>query len=214
LPIHSVIQGFCNWLMVNASAASKSGFPASPGSRLGPFDDVKSQLRDELIAETIADVYCAYARLVQCGRQNDAHLTVLVGYAIKRVGSGVRSGTPRNLRDVTSSYSQLRTGLRVESLDVSTTAREWQQLVIDSRRATPADVAALRIDLHCWLATLSVRNRAIALMLAVGESTSHVARTFGLTAGRISQLRQELFEAWQRFHGCDAQGRELQPVAA
>jgi hypothetical protein len=132
------------------------------------------QLREELSAETIADVDCAYARLVECCRERDAHLTVLVGYAIKRVGSGVRAGTARNRRDPTSRYSQLRSGLRVESLDVGSTDREWQQLIVNSRRTTPADVAALRIDLRCWLPTLSVRNRAIALMLAVGESTSHV----------------------------------------
>jgi hypothetical protein len=178
------------------------------------FRRCEQDLREELIAETIADVFCAYARLVDCGREHDAHLTVLAGYAIKRVGSGLRTGTPRNLYDLTSRYSQLRSGLRVESLDVSSTDREWQQLIVDSRRATPADVAALRIDLRCWLATLSVRDRAIALMLAVGESTSHVARTVGLSPGRVSQLRQELFEAWQRFHGLDADGRELQHVAA
>ena len=66
---------------------------------------------------------------------------------------------------------------------------------------SPADVAASRIDFPAWLATLSHRNRRIALRLAAGDAAGSVAQRFGISPGRISQLRRELAEAWQAFHG-------------
>ncbi len=39
------------------------------------------------------------------------------------------------------------------------------------------------------------------MALAVGNSTSYVAKRFKLSAGRISQLRGELYQSWQNFHG-------------
>ena len=38
-------------------------------------------------------------------------------------------------------------------------------------------------------------------MLAKGERTSDVARKFGLSNGRISQIRLELAASWRRFVG-------------
>ena len=41
----------------------------------------------------------------------------------------------------------------------------------------------------------------MALKLAVGETTSGVAKLFQITAGRVSQMRRKLFERWQEFQG-------------
>ena len=38
-----------------------------------------------------------------------------------------------------------------------------------------------------------------------GRRTGVVARRFGVSAGRVSQIRAELFRAWQRFQGDDPQ---------
>jgi hypothetical protein len=38
------------------------------------------------------------------------------------------------------------------------------------------------------------------MTLAMGESTSGVARQFNLSSARISQLREELKTSWERFH--------------
>jgi hypothetical protein len=37
--------------------------------------------------------------------------------------------------------------------------------------------------------------------LALGNSTSQVAKRFKLSPGRISQLRGELYHSWQDYHG-------------
>ncbi len=65
-------------------------------------------------------------------------------------------------------------------------------ILVEDKRATPADLAASRIDFPAWLKTLSQRDRRIALKLSQGESTSRVARQFRLSVGRVSQLRGEL----------------------
>ena len=74
-------------------------------------------------------------------------------------------------------------------------------MVPEDRTATPAEVATARIDIRAWLETLTPRNREIASVLAVGESTAETAKRFGLSSGRISQLRGELCGSWKRFSG-------------
>ena len=64
-----------------------------------------------------------------------------------------------------------------------------------------ADQVAVRMDVRAWLATLSRRTRRIAKDLVYGCSTSEVAKQHGVTAGRVSQLRRELYEGWQVFQG-------------
>jgi len=74
-------------------------------------------------------------------------------------------------------------------------------------------VAACRVDFRAWLATLTLRNRRVAESLAVGSSTGSVAREFQISEGRVSQLRRDLHDSWQRFHGEDANGLEVCTVA-
>ena len=64
------------------------------------------------------------------------------------------------------------------------------------------------------LTELAVVFTIIALLLAVGERTCDVARRFGLSSGRIAQLRRELSETWWQFHGLDPNGQALEPAAA
>ena len=67
--------------------------------------------------------------------------------------------------------------------------------------ATPADIAASRIDVREWLQTLPRRSRRLAERLATGESTSGAAQMFGISPSRVSQLRRELYGAWNTFQG-------------
>jgi DNA-binding NarL/FixJ family response regulator len=83
-----------------------------------------------------------------------------------------------------------------------------------TKRATPAEVAACRIDFAEWLRRLTARLRKIALALASGETTKGAAEQFGLSPARISQLREWLKKSWEEFQG-DAQiSAQPQPVTA
>lgn len=57
------------------------------------------------------------------------------------------------------------------------------------------------VDFTAWLQTLPRRFRQIAKTLAVGETTSNVARKFRMSPGRVSQVRRELKQSWEAFRG-------------
>jgi DNA-binding NarL/FixJ family response regulator len=116
-----------------------------------------------------------------------------------------------NSNEVLSRYAQERRGFRVERLHQAASDRAWREVLVEDPRATPADVALTRIDFENWLATLSPRQRTLANSLAEGHTVTELAAQFRLSVGRVSQLRRELAESWDTFHGGSSQGR---PAAA
>jgi DNA-binding NarL/FixJ family response regulator len=127
---------------------------------------------------------------------------------------GRRVSTSLNCRDVTSAYCQRRTGVTVQGLQRWNEQEEqWDELVIEDRHSTPAEIATLRIDFWAWLASLPRRDRWIAWLLAAGEAVRDIANRFGLTPGRISQMRRELCDSWQVFVA-DVAKLQLDPVRA
>ena len=75
------------------------------------------------------------------------------------------------------------------------------EILVEDRHAGPADTARVRLDFAAWLKSLPYRVRRIAKVLANGETTTAAAEKFELSAGRVSQIRGELRQAWQRFQG-------------
>jgi len=149
--------------------------------------------QEEIIQAVVAYAAVAYARLAAKGRE--AYPSPLVRYGLKHYRAGRMVGSPTNAGELSSPGCQRQHGCRVDSLD------QWQETVLTDRRSTPAEQAALRIDFSAWLVTLSWRDQRLAMLLAVGESTGRAAKLLGLTAGRVSQLRRELYESWRQFTG-------------
>ena len=165
------------------------------------FRNLPAEARMDAVQETVASAFVAYARLVKLGKEELAYATPLAQFAVRRVRSGRTVGAAVNVNDVTSPWCQYRRGICVESLHQQDGQPGWCEIVVEDRHATPADIAATKIDFEAWLGKLPRRQRAIAEVLATGEGTTHVARRFGLTPGRVSQLRRKLDVAWQRFQG-------------
>ncbi len=158
--------------------------------------------REELVAETVANAYCAYQRLVDRGKADLAYAGPLAMYAVRQVRAGRRVGTKMNVRDMMSEYCRARKGVKVERLDrYDRQETEWRQVVVEDGRCGPAQIAATRIDFAAWLKTLPRRLRRIALTLAAGETTHATAHEFQVSPGRISQIRGELKQAWETFQG-------------
>ena len=131
------------------------------------FRHLKGDKRDEMIQEVIANACTAYARLVEQGRSESATWSSLARFGIRQARQGRQVGTPLNVRDVCSRYCQRRKGVNVQSLSSwNDRDQEWKELVVEDRHATPADVAAFRIDFREFLRSLSRRNRKLALQLA------------------------------------------------
>jgi DNA-binding NarL/FixJ family response regulator len=73
-------------------------------------------------------------------------------------------------------------------------------LAFDKRASVPDQVTA-KIDVAAWFSTLTQRMKEIARDLALGFSTSEVARKHELCASRISQIRRMLETSWDAFQG-------------
>jgi len=166
------------------------------------FRAVRRELREELVAEVIANAFVAFRRLVERDKADLAYPSVLARFAIKQVRVGRRVGNKLNVRDVTSCHCQLRKGVKLQRLcGAHQHGGRWQDIVVEDKTATPADIVAIRIDFSEWLKSLGRKKRRIAKVLATGETTKETARKFKLCPGRISQVRSELRDAWHEFQG-------------
>ena len=157
--------------------------------------------RAEAMAECIAHVTVSYARLFEQGKLDVAFPTSLADFAIRQYFAGRRVGNRLNVDDVTSPWAQRQRGFTVKSLDQRNPAGEWKEIVVQDRRSTPAEVAASRIDVEDWLDGLPRLKRGVAETLGAGETTTETASRFGVTPGRVSQIRRELEVDWGDFQG-------------
>ena len=165
------------------------------------FRQLRPEHRDELVQEVVTNTFCQFVRLVRRGKVDVAYATPLANFAIRQVIAGRRVANKPRLRDVLSPQARSVDGIVVERLDrFDEQECEWRQVLVEDRHATPADIAAARIDVAAWLRSLSVRNRRIAKTLAMGETTTDVAQKFNLSRPRVSQLRGELEASWEKFH--------------
>jgi uncharacterized protein YjhX (UPF0386 family) len=158
------------------------------------FRELAPEEREEAIQTVIASAAVAFAGLAQSGRAKLGYATPLARYGVRRYRSGRLTGSRDNAADVGSVKCRLR-GCRTEPID------SIAQSISDYRRASPAEMAALRIDFSQWYGSLSRRDQRVVHALAQGERTSAVAELCRLTAGRVSQLRRELHDSWQLFVG-------------
>ena len=158
--------------------------------------------RQEMIAEAIANCWVSFVKLVQRDLQDVIYATPLAQFAIRQVYSGRKVGGTLNKNDITSEYAQRMKQITVERLTRYNKRKcMWLELLVEDRKAGPAETAAARIDFGDWLRTLGGRRRKVAETLAKGETTSVAAAKFKVSLGRISQLRRELQDDWERFHG-------------
>jgi hypothetical protein len=173
------------------------------------------ELRAELVQEVVASSFAAYARLVELGKEELAFPYPLARFAIGQVRAGRQLGNRRRVQEVMSGYGQRRKGFHVERLDYfDEEENRWEEIVVEDKRATPADIAACRIDFASWLRLLATLRRKIALALASGDTTSAAAKKFDVTPARISQLRQWLKESWESFQGGEAEEKRPQLAVA
>jgi len=102
-----------------------------------------------------------------------------------------------------SSVAQQRHSFAVGKLPDYSTLMEnpLAEALIDNTRTEVPEQVCFRIDFPAWLADLTERDRRIVTDMAMGERTMHLARKYGISESRISQLRRQFHDGWQRF--CD-----------
>ena len=166
--------------------------------------------RDELVTEAIASAYVQFRRLQARGAEDVAFATPLGHYGVRHAQAGRRVGGHLNRDDVSAAYCRRHRRISLVRLTIpSSDDSSWQELVVEDRRATPAEVAITRLDVAAWLQRLPPRHRRIALYLATGESTGNAAVRFRVSKARISQLRKHLRNSWLAFQDDPAESADV-----
>ena len=165
------------------------------------FREFDRETKEDLVEECVANCFCAYSRLVERGKEHVAFPTRLASYAVKQIKDGRRVGKKGNAKDVYDIHAQVKGGHQLQHIGSPRDQRHggWREQLVENSRTPVPDQAAFRIDSPTWLSTLSARDRRIVDDLAAGERTGDVARKYGVSAGRVSQMRGQFKEAWEAF---------------
>ncbi len=160
--------------------------------------------KEEAIAEAVALAWRWCVRLAQRGKDPSAFPSAIAGFAARAVRSGRRICGQEKAKDVLSPRAQQMHNFTVTKLpDYSTlTGNPLAEALMENTETPVPEQVAFRLDFPAWLATLTDRDRRLSTKLALGEKGGQVARAFGLSPGRVSQIRRELHDDWERFT-CD-----------
>lgn len=169
---------------------------------------VDHDTRADTIAEVVAVCWQWFQRLAAKGKDARRFSARLAYLAVRFVSCGRRVWGSESLRDPLSLRARRRGGFRVQQLEERGDYDDpvWQEALHDNTQTPVPDQAAFRQDFPHWLRRLGRRNRQLAVKMMLGERTSHLSRKFGLSEGRVSQLRREFEDDWRQYHG--------EPVAA
>ena len=159
------------------------------------FCRLDHEAREDAMEEGIVHSLLAYLRLHEQGRADVATASSLAWYSSRQVKRGRPSAGSMNGKEPLSRYAQIGNGIQIEPHS------KWIDMLVEDKRATVPDQVAAKLDVGAWFATLTKRMKEIAKDLAFGFSTSEVAKKYGVTAGRISQMRRMLEESWLMFQG-------------
>jgi hypothetical protein len=158
------------------------------------FRQLGPDAREEAVAEGVVHSLLSYSQLHGKGRAHRANASSLAWYAVRAVKRGRPAVGRMNGQEPLSRYAQVGSRIRFERQN-----GEWIDKLVQDKRASVPDQVAAKLDVGAWLATLTKRTKRIAKDLALGCSTSEVAKKHGVTPGRISQLRRMLKESWAAF---------------
>jgi DNA-directed RNA polymerase specialized sigma24 family protein len=166
------------------------------------FHRLSAEAQEDAVQEVIANALVAYVRLAELRQDEWAFATVLARYGVAQTREGRRVGSHLNSRDVLSRYAQKKRGFKVKSLDrPDRETAEWAETFGEGPGPAIPDQAGFHVDFLDWLATQPERKRQIVKALVIGDTTAEIAQRFGLSPGRISQIKRELRESWREFQG-------------
>ena len=169
------------------------------------FRRLRPERREEAIQEAIAAACANYQVLAARGRLEVAHPSTIADFAVRHVRIGRHVGGKQDAaKDVMSPVCQQRHGVRVARFyprPSGTGTAGWKQVAIEDRKIPIPDLAAFRIDFGQWLRSLTRRDRRIIASMVSGDGTAAVAGRFGISPGRVSQLRRRFERDWRVFQG-------------
>jgi hypothetical protein len=164
------------------------------------FRHLGPEAKAEAEAHAIATACVNYYSLTRKHKLSQAYAGSVATYAVKMVKGGRCVGGHLSSKDVLNPLTHRRRQFTVRSTSSWDRAEgQWRDMVLETRRASPADQACFNIDFQEWLQQWPERHRRIIHALASGERTNAVAKQFGVTEARISQLRRQYETSWEQF---------------
>ena len=169
------------------------------------FRHLRRADREEAVQEMVGLSWMWFVRLAGRGKDATRFPTAIAKFAARAVRSGRKLAGMDRAKDVLSALAQRHKGFAVSPLPAGSTLSDnaLAEALYDNTRSPPDEQCAFRIDFVAWRATHTQRDRQVLDDLMVGERTLDVAGKYGLSPGRVSQLRRELHDDWARFCGAD-----------
>jgi hypothetical protein len=172
------------------------------------FRDLKDpERREEAICEMLALAWSWFVRLAERGKDATQFASVLATYAARAVRAGRRLCGQEKTKDVLSPLAQQRRGFSVSTLsDGSSLAGNVLDEALQDNTITPiVEQVQFRLDFPRWRGSRCERDRRLIDDLMVGGRAYEMARKYGLSRSRVSELRRQFFEDWSNF--CDGTTR-------
>jgi len=172
------------------------------------------QARAEKIAEAVALAWRWFLRLKEQGRDVNQFIVTFCRLVVRAVRSGRKITSMHKSKDVLNELAQQRFGFKVERLPASNSCpheslysdvsgqekHDAYEERLQENMVTPIpEQVAFRLDWPRFLASLTRRDQEMAHFLSLGNSNKHASRKFGLTPGRVTQLRQQWLREWKLF---------------
>ncbi len=172
--------------------------------------------REDRVAECVALAWKWFLGLSQRGRDPFAFPMAFAALVARAVKCGRRLCGLERARDALSPLAQQRHSFRVGRLPTSTRRHHenlyadphgqalldaFEERLRDNAITPPPDAAAFRVDWPLFLRGLSRRDRQMATFLSLGNSGKATAARFGLSPGRVTQLRQRWRREWRVCQG-------------
>jgi len=171
------------------------------------------------VAESVALAWKWFLRLHERGKDVATFPMVFAALVARAVADGRRiaGGEPTN--DVMSKTAQRKHGFSVTVFSHSDAVPIQKRLgnpnsqraidtleerLADNTQTPVPDQAVFRIDFAEWLKTLSTRERTMTQAMMREERTTDLSSAFGVSPGRISQIRSALRRSWTVFCGDEA----------
>ena len=171
-------------------------------------------LKADAIQEMQALAWKWFLRLTERGKDPAEFVTTFIRFLARSVNCGRRLVGLAKAKDALNTTTQRRIGFTVEPLPTSTSA-SYEQLYatpggqemhdafeerLRDNTVTPVpEQVAFRLDFPSWRRTRCYRDRRIIDGMMQGERTLDLSNQFGISPARVSQLRQEFYDDWNRF---------------
>jgi hypothetical protein len=172
------------------------------------------QRRADCVAEVVALCWLWFLRLVEQGKDPLTFVSRIADFAARQVKCGRRLCGQEKGKDALSGLAQRRHGFQVGPLPHSAASYDrlgavggqrkqdaLEEVLHDNGQTPVPEQVCFRIDFPAWRRAHARRTRRLMDDMMLGERTRELARKFGLSPGRISQLRRALHNDWRRFCG-------------